>query len=219
MNLVRHLELFNNEEFNTPVTIVGGGALGSWLALSLAKLGIEDITVYDFDVVEEHNIPNQAFGLGDIGYSKVSSLYQLIKSTTGTEITVKNERYDRQRLNGIVFMMVDSMKERKRIWKESIKMKSSVKLLVEARMGLSMGRIYNVIPTDLEHIKKYEETLYGDENAEVSACGASMTVVTTAMTIASMCCRQLINYAGEVELDNEIMIDMMYNNFLNSQWK
>ena len=218
MNTIRHMELFNNETFDTPITILGGGALGSWLALCLAKLGIEDITVYDFDVVEEHNIPNQAFDLHRVGEPKVTALQLMIDTSTGTWIKAKNERYNRQRLNGIVFLMVDSMKERKRIWEESIKMKSSIKLLVEARMGLSMGRIYNVFPTDLEHIKKYEETLYGDENAEVSACGASMTVVTTAMTIASICARQLINYAGEVELDNEIMIDMMYNNFLNSQW-
>ena len=59
LDISRHKELFNPYYFNTPVTIIGAGATGSWLALMLAKLGIQDITVYDFDVVEEHNVPNQ----------------------------------------------------------------------------------------------------------------------------------------------------------------
>lgn len=212
------MELFNNEEFNTPVTIIGAGALGSWLALYLAKLGITNITVYDFDEVESHNIANQAFNIHDIGKTKTQALQDIIAVQTNNKITIKNEKYTNQRLTVIVFLMVDSMAERKRIWEKNIKMKSAVKLMVEARMGLNMGRIYNVIPIDLQQGRKYEETLYSDDESEVSACGASMTVVTTATTIAAMSARQLINFANQQEMDNEIMIDLQYNNFLNSKW-
>lgn len=218
LNTIRHMELFNNEEFNTPVTIIGAGALGSWLALYLAKLGITNITVYDFDEVESHNIANQAFNIHDIGKTKTQALQDIIAVQTNNKITIKNEKYTNQRLTGIVFLMVDSMAERKRIWEKNIKMKSAVKLMVEARMGLNMGRIYNVIPIDLQQGRKYEETLYSDDESEVSACGASMTVVTTATTIAAMSARQLINFANQQEMDNEIMIDLQYNNFLNSKW-
>lgn len=218
LNTIRHMELFNNEEFNTPVTIIGAGALGSWLALYLAKLGITNITVYDFDEVESHNIANQAFNIHDIGKTKTQALQEIIAVQTNNKITIKNEKYTNQRLTGIVFLMVDSMAERKRIWEKNIKMKSAVKLMVEARMGLNMGRIYNVIPIDLQQGRKYEETLYSDDESEVSACGASMTVVTTATTIAAMSARQLINFANQQEMDNEIMIDLQYNNFLNSKW-
>ena len=218
LNTIRHMELFNNEEFNTPVTIIGAGALGSWLALYLAKLGITNITVYDFDEVESHNIANQAFNIHDIGKTKTQALQDIIAVQTNNKITIKNEKYTNQRLTVIVFLMVDSMAERKRIWEKNIKMKSAVKLMVEARMGLNMGRIYNVIPIDLQQGRKYEETLYSDDESEVSACGASMTVVTTATTIAAMSARQLINFANQQEMDNEIMIDLQYNNFLNSKW-
>ena len=90
LNISRHMELFNPYEFKTPITIIGAGATGSWLALALAKLGVEDITVWDFDIVEEHNIPNQAFGIQNIGFPKVTALQGNIKRDTNTMI--KNKR-------------------------------------------------------------------------------------------------------------------------------
>lgn len=234
LDISRHKELFNPDIFRLPVTIIGAGATGSWLALALAKLGIENITVWDFDVVEEHNIPNQAFRMqystdpmednnytgisSDVGKSKTSALYQIINDATQIEIKTQNKRFVDQRLEGFVFMMVDSMKVRKQIWENSIKMKSAVKHLVEPRMGLDMGRIYNVNPTDLNHIKEYEDTYYDDDTAEVSACGNSMTIISSAMGVASWCTRQLINFANDEDLDNEILVDFKYNNIVTARW-
>jgi len=218
LDLTRHLELIDPHYFEEPITILGAGATGSWLALSLAKLGLTNITVYDFDVVESHNIPNQVYSISQIGQPKVNALYDIIYNTTGTKINVKNEKYTNQRLTGIVFLMVDSMAERKRIWETSIKLKSQIKLMIEPRMGLDVGRIYNVNPLDMEQIRRYEETLYSDDVAEVSACGASMTVITTALGIASWCGRSLINWHNKEELDNEILIDFKYNNIITTKW-
>lgn len=236
IDISRHKELFNPETFFHPVTIIGAGATGSWLAIALAKLGIENITVYDFDIVEEHNIANQAYSIlgcnfdaqpldllytpkfGDIGKSKVFALEEHIFISTGTTITVHNEPFTNQRLSGIVFLMVDSMKTRKEIWEASIKMKTSVVHLIEPRMGLDVGRIYNVSPCNLEHIKQYENTYYNDDVAEVSACGNSMTVISSALGIASWCVRQLINFHNNIELDNEILIDFKYNNVFTTKW-
>ena len=229
LNISRHMELFNPETFEHPVTIIGAGATGSWLALSLAKLGIENITVYDFDTVEEHNIPNQAFMLKNsvaldgniqshIGVSKVCALRDIIENSTGICINPIHAKFTDQRLSGVVFLMVDSMSARKEIWENSIKLKPSVKLLIEPRMGLDVGRVYNVDPLDLNQIKRYEETYYDDDVAEVSACGSSMTVITSALGIASWCGRQLINFHNKEELDNEILIDFKYNNIVTNRW-
>ena len=219
LDISRHRELFDAEQFNTPITIIGVGATGSWLTLMLAKLGIKDITVYDFDVVEEHNIANQAFCIHQIDKEKVIALSDIIAEETNTEINIKNEKFINQRLSGIVFLMVDSMASRKEIWENSIKMKTTIPLLIEPRMGLDGGRIYNVEPVNLNHIKEYENTYYSDDEAEVSACGNSMTVITSAMGIASWCARQLINFTNEIELDNEILLDFKYNNIIGSRWE
>lgn len=218
LNLSRHIELFNPNEFDMPITVIGAGATGSWLVLSLAKLGLKNITVYDYDIVEEHNVPNQAFGLKDVGRPKVEVLYDMVLATTGTEIKAINGWFSNQRLTGVVFVMVDSMSARKKIWENSIKMKVAVELLVEPRMGIDGGRVYNVIPTNMTHIKKYEDTFYGDDVAEVSACGSSLTVISSALGITSWCIRQLINFSNDVELDNEILLDFKYNNIITTVW-
>lgn len=218
LDISRHRELFDPDTFTRPITIIGAGATGSWLALALAKLGLEDITVWDFDKVEEHNIPNQAFRLKDIGISKVAALNGLLLRTIEQPIKMQNKRFTNEQLSGVVFMMIDTMEGRKKIWENSIKMKPSVDLLIEPRMGLDVGRVYNVIPTDMEQIRKYEETFYGDDVAEVSACGASKTVISSALGITSWCVRQLINFHNDEELANEILIDFKYNNLITTKW-
>lgn len=223
LDFSRHGDLFNPYNFNSEgnkITIIGVGATGSWLALMLAKIGVKDITVYDFDTVEEHNIANQAFSMKDIGRPKVDALKDLIMENTGIEIKAINEKFTNQRLFGYVFLMVDSMKERKRIWEEAIKFKTQIIHLIEPRMGISLGRIYNINPTNIKQISKYEETFYSDDNAEVSACGTSLTVVSTSVVIAGWCLRQLINHYGKkVNLSNEILIDVEWNNIIIEGWE
>lgn len=220
LNVSRHYELFNPYTFNLPVHVIGVGATGSWLALALAKLGITEIHVWDFDTVEEHNVPNQAYSVADIGKPKVNALFDQIKFMTGTEIHTHNEKVVRQRLTGIVYCMVDSMETRRQIWDYCGKMKSQVKLWVEPRMGLEVGRVYNVNPMDWTQIQKYEATWYGDDVAEVSACGNSMTVINAALAVSSWCTRQLITFVndGMDELDNEILLDFKYNNIFPTRW-
>ena len=219
LDLRRHMELFDADKFNTPIHVIGAGATGSWLVMQLAKLGITNIHVWDFDVVEEHNVPNQIFGIKDIGKAKVHALAERVEHDTGLEIDAYNKAYEGQRLFGIVFMMIDTMDLRKKFWLENVKMKSAVKHYIEPRMGLDMARIYNVDPMNIAHHKAYEATLYSDEEAEVSACGTSMSVITTAMTTASYCVRQLINFVANDDLiDNELLLDVKYNNLVVTRW-
>lgn len=218
MDLRRHVELFDPEEFTTPITILGAGATGSFVAYQLAKLGIEDITVYDFDKIEPHNIPNQLFGINDVGEMKVDALRERIYRDTGIQIKVVADKFTTQRLSGVVIMQVDSMKERERIFNQHIYLKPNINLMIESRMGLDMGRVYNINPIDLKSSKRYQESLYGDEDSEVSACGASMTVITSAINIASMVVRQVINWHNKEELDSEIMIDYIYNQIVSNKY-
>lgn len=218
IDISRHKELFDPETFHHPITIIGAGATGSWLTIALAKLGIKNITVWDFDIVEEHNVANQVFLLKDIGFPKVNALHDLIHDAVHTSISTHNEPFTNQRLSGIVFLMVDTMQARKYIWEASIKMKPSVTHLIEPRMGLDVGRVYNVSPCNLKHIKQYEDTYYSDDAAEISACGNSMTVVSSAIGIASWCVRQLINFHNNIDVDNEILIDFKHNNIITTKW-
>jgi molybdopterin/thiamine biosynthesis adenylyltransferase len=214
----RHADLFNPYTFDKKVIVLGAGASGSWLVLMLAKLGIQDITVYDFDIVEEHNIPNQLYGMYNVGELKVLALKEMVLHQTGTKINAIAERFESQRLSGYVFCMVDTMAGRDKIWKYSAKLKSAISMYTEPRMGLDTARVYNVDPMNLTHHKRYEDCFYSDDEAEVSACGTSMSVITTALTTASWCVRQLIEHNAGREVSNEILIDVMYNGIVETRW-
>lgn len=219
VDISRHKELFDPNKFNKAIHVIGVGATGSWLVFSLAKLGLTNIHVYDFDKVEAHNIANQLFSISDIGEYKVEALKRIIKDTTGTEITIHNKEVKEEAFSGIVFMMIDTMAGRKAIYESSVKYKPAVSLLIEPRMGLHMARIYNILPLNNSSLNEYEKTFYTDEEAEVSACGNSMTVISSALAVTAWCVRQLINFANECEMDEEILIELQNNYIITSKWK
>ena len=212
------MELFNADAFNTPVHVIGAGATGSWLVLQLAKLGIMDITVWDFDTVEAHNVPNQLFSRYDVGMQKVDALEQHIDEQVGMKIKIRNERYTNQPLSGYVFCMIDTMEGRKQIWNDAIKYKPNVKHYIEPRMGLDVARIYNMQPMDVRAHAPYEATLYGDDTAELSACGTSMTVITSALVTSAWCVRQLIEVHAGRHVDNEVLLDLQNNQIYPNTW-
>jgi len=212
---LRHLSVFSPHAFGQRrVDVIGCGATGSRIVLSLAKLGVENIHVWDFDVVEEHNIPNQAFGMSDIGLNKAVALAALVKAATGTEITVHEEKVDgTQMLGEVVFLLTDTISSRKEIWNGALKYKLKTNLLIETRMGADNGRVYSINPNKPGHIKAWEGTLYDDNEAEVSACGASVSVGPTAETISGLAVWQMIRWfsienGGDDELDNEIIFSL-----------
>jgi len=211
IDYIRQLEVFDPATHKTPVHIIGAGATGSWVALMLSKLGVNNITVWDFDKVEAHNIPNQAFKLEDIGKLKVDAVNEIGEEFANIFIKPMGVKVDgSQRLEGIVFLLTDTMKSRKEIFEKAIRYNSKVKLLIETRMGLDGGRVYTINPIMPKEVKAYEETMYSDEESAVSACGASQSVVATAVQIASYAVWQFLAWHNKVELENEILISSMY---------
>lgn len=68
------------------IVICGAGAIGSNLAVNLARMGVSNLTVIDKDRVEEHNIGTQVYGVDDIGGRKSECLRNLIHREVGEEI-------------------------------------------------------------------------------------------------------------------------------------
>lgn len=212
---LRHLSVFKPHAFGARrVDVIGCGASGSRVVLSLAKLGVENIHVWDFDTVEPHNIANQAFGLGDVGLLKVDALAALVLRDTGVAINSHAEKVDgSQSLGEVVFLLTDTMASRKEIWDKGLKFRPSTRLLVETRMGSDNGRVYVLNPAMLSHIRAWEEAWYPDDQAEVSACGASISVGPTAEVLAGLAVWQMVRWfsveqGGDDELDNEIIFGL-----------
>ena len=205
----RQANILNPEEFNRPIHIIGAGATGSWVAFTLAKMGLSNITVYDFDEVGMHNLPNQMFGLSDIDKNKALSIRNIIRRFTGFNIKARTQKVEGgQPLQGIVFMLTDTMKSRKDIYNMSIKNNPNIDLLIETRMDLRGGRIYAIDPKNRYMCKQYEGTFYSDDEAEVSACGVSQTVLPTALAITSHAIWKLLNYINGEPFSHETIMDL-----------
>lgn len=219
-NFSRQINILDVEKHgDKPIHIIGAGATGSWISLSLAKMGFRNITVHDFDVIEEHNLPNQAFTLEQIGVHKSEAISHSTALHTGKGVNYSiNKLEGGEVLSGVVFVLTDTMRSRKDIWLKSLKFKPSIELVIETRMDLRCGRVYTINPNDFNHIKKYEDTLYEDAEAEVSACGNSQTVLCTALGITSQAIWKLLNHLNDVPNAQETMIEFENNYILTQEW-
>jgi molybdopterin/thiamine biosynthesis adenylyltransferase len=192
------------------VDLIGAGAIGSFIALELAKLGVPNLTIWDFDKVEEHNLANQLYGEDHIGWSKIEALKDVLQYLTSSEtvskITFKNEKVTDQPLGNIVFMATDTMKSRKDIFETSLKMNIDSKLMIETRMGAQIAEIYSINPNSPRQIKVWEGSLFSDdEAAEESVCGLRSTVVSTANKTASLAVEQFINWCNRETIENYLL--------------
>jgi molybdopterin/thiamine biosynthesis adenylyltransferase len=68
------------------VVLCGAGAIGSNLAESLMRQGLERLRVIDMDRVEEHNLSTQIWIEEDIGALKVKALQNRLYDAMGVEI-------------------------------------------------------------------------------------------------------------------------------------
>lgn len=192
------------------VTVIGVGATGSNLVSLLASCGFEDITVYDFDVIESHNIANQWFRQDQIGLLKVEALYKNIDVYHGRRIIARNEKaQEGQPMGRIVFLLTDSMTSRKMIGENLVKDNAEVEILIETRMGAELMQLYVADKTQPEAYEQWANTLFDESQAqpEVSSCGTSITVGTTAM----LCATYAVNQLFHVEVARQAKQDMGFH--------
>lgn len=222
MDTSRHRSYFDPIKLGVPVTIIGAGATGSRVFEALVNLGLKDITIFDYDIVEEHNLANQVFNQSDVGVSKVLSLeyfaaLKLIGSHTeqlpDTMIfeDKKVEGNMKSEMKGIVFLLTDTMSSRKEIGDNSLKLNNNVLAVIETRMAISHGNIYCFDPKNPAEYNKWVATLIDDKDAEMSACGTSLTIGTTANMIANLAVNHMISYLINPEVLPDPITDIFFN--------
>lgn len=74
------IEKIRNELNNKIVGIAGSGGLGSNCAVALARVGVGNLIITDFDIIEENNLNRQYYFYNQIGQKKVLSLKENIKN-------------------------------------------------------------------------------------------------------------------------------------------
>ncbi len=78
-NKNKKFDYIRNILLNSSVGIAGLGGLGSNAAISLARLGIGNLVLIDYDIVEEKNLSRQYYFLDQIGKFKIDAIKENIE--------------------------------------------------------------------------------------------------------------------------------------------
>lgn len=149
------------------VAIIGLGNIGSHTALALARMGVQNLTVFDFDSVEEHNLSSQAYSIEHVGYPKVDAIAETIVDTINSDAEVETVPlpYVNQPLGDdtIVICAVDSMIERRKI-QRAILESGQNPLIIDGRMGGGQLEVH------VSRAASWDESM--PEQADTDPCSA-----------------------------------------------
>jgi len=206
VDLYRQQDLIEPDALDTPINVIGCGGIGSFVVLALAKMGCRALAAYDDDRVEPHNIPNQAYRMGDVGRLKVEALADVVREVAGAPLRIRVERVRSQRLQGVVVTAVDTMAARREIWERGIRYRAAVPIYLDARMGAEVARILTVRPADPDDVRRYEASLHPDEEALILPCTAQ-AIVYTGFSIAALVAGQIKKFLTGEPLKGEVILD------------
>lgn len=212
MDLNKSKDFFDPGKVKGRCHVIGCGSIGSNVAEQLARYGIEDIVLYDFDIVERHNIANQLFTEEDVSKEKTQALAELlykINPKLKHTLEIKGE-YTNQILTDYVFMCVDSVEVRQQIVKQNM-MNPLIKAVFDFRTTLHEGQCYFADwkkRRDKESLLEslnftHEEAL---ENTPVSACGFTLSVAPVVKMCALAGITIFTNLINEEETKHLILI-------------
>lgn len=186
LNPVRHKAVFDPDAFNKryAVDLIGCGVSGTRIGVDLAKLGVP-VRVWDDDIVSEVNLANQLYGPDDVGRLKTDAFAHLVDQQAGVTVDAQASRIAAgDHLRPVVFMAVDTMAARKEVWEECVCMNPHIDLLIDTRLGKDYGRTLCLRPRDPDHVERWEEEWYADEEADEQVCGEKITVGPTASILS-----------------------------------
>lgn len=192
---LRQLAICDPESLNNTfdsTTLIGLGGIGSSVMLALSKMGLDNITAYDPDTLEDHNFGNQFLPLWDgmfseslIGKPKANAMGILLNGMMHAEANWRlvPQRFsgtgNNQRYGTLTIITVDSMAVRKEIWDDMRNNDGECLYYIDARMGAQTIRIYTVNMLDEDNIAYYERSLYSDEQAVQEPCTARGIIYTS----------------------------------------
>lgn len=198
IDIRRHQGIFNASNFeDKKILVVGCGAIGSKIVTSLIKLGLENITVYDFDKVEAHNIANQDFNINQIGMSKVNAIKDFATANEAN-IKVHEEKCSSDMIKSNIFhyafIAVDTLEGRKELI-DALTRNVSIELIIETRMGSDEVQINSL--KGRQHYDSWLKTINFDkEMVEVSACGSPISFGLISDLSAMLAVNMLIHYVN-----------------------
>lgn len=199
---------------NAPVVVVGGaGGIGSWLSFFLARANF-NVTLSDFDTVEEHNIGGQLFKRNQIGKYKAEAVGRNVSEFSTNTINAQTVKITEETAtHEFMFSAFDNMDARRamfKVWKRSWN-NMNRPIFIDGRLNAEQFQIFCVTP---ENADEYERIhLFNDSEVEDAPCSAQQTTHTAAM-IAGHMVGFFTNHITNINLREEVReIPFMYEYF------
>jgi len=181
----RQLDIIHPDRLAFPITIIGAGASGSYTALALAKMGCTDISIYDDDTVEPHNLPNQIYGRQYEEWFKVEALKDALMQSEGILLKTFAQKYASQELGRLVISCVDSMDARRIIWEQAKAQGTKTKpvTIIDPRQGGEFIVIYSARSHgDIVGAEAYEAGLHPSGESMRLPCTARAVIYNSMLT-------------------------------------
>lgn len=204
----RQLGLVHPDKLTMPILVVGAGNIGSWTTLALMKLGCQNVTVIDHDMVEEHNVGSQLYNSADVGETKVDAMNRRIGFIAENQPIVRNQRYDpTMPLQDfqVVISAVDNIDVRRELFTA---LQGSTKIFVDGRMGGNSITIYTIPMNDSAKVAMYAETLFDRKDALEVPC-SERSVVYNCFIMAGYITDVIAHIANEQPIPSEMELDLM----------
>lgn len=207
---------------NLRVTVAGLGGIGSWTALLLSRLNVQNIRLIDPDRVEEVNMAGQLYKLNNIGeYKTYATIANIQEFSDYHRLDCSNNRIEGTYMcNNILICGFDNMDARKRAfdkWLDRIRIfdpeEKAKSLFIDGRLDAEDLQIF-CITGDNEYFmeKYYKEYLYNDSEVEEAPCSFKQTSYLAAM-IGSLITNLVVNFVSNtiVEYSKVLPFKLSFN--------
>lgn len=211
MDLNKSREFFDPKKVTAPCYIIGCGSIGSNVAELLARQGVENMILWDMDIVESHNIANQLYTEKHVGQPKTEALKSILEEINPKlkhTLHLNTNPYKDEFLGGFVFMCVDNVKTRQAIIDNNMRNRN-IEVVFDFRTTLLEGQHYAAEWNN----KKARESLRNslnftdedaDKNTPVSACGFELSVSPVVRMTAIQGIVNFTNYINGKEMKHMI---------------
>lgn len=198
--------------------IIGLGGIGSWTALSLARID-HNLILIDGDTIDATNVSGgQMYRTSDIGKYKVNAIKEICRSFgCSGNIIPYQEFYSVEKCGvfPITICGLDNMKSRKEIftaWKNKY-MGEKNTLFIDGRLLLENMEIFCIQGEDENSIEMYEkEHLFDDSEVADTDCTVKQCTF-SAMGIASIITASVCNWLTNNKLGMEMRDVPFYQSF------
>lgn len=186
-------------------TVIGVGAIGRQVAIQLTAIGVQHLTLVDFDTVEESNLASQGYFEDDLKRPKTQATADVCHQINPMlELYTVEERFKRSMdVGNCIFCCVDSIDTRKHIWDA---VKDKVNFFVDGRMSAEVLRI--ITACDIPSRKYYPATLFAAEEAHAGPCTAKATIY-CANIAAGFMLTQFTKYLRMIPVDADLQVNLL----------